>query len=249
MLRILAAERLKMKRTWLPVLVLFGPTGILLSMMVDFGLRRDFLLQQPLDSWSILVKEVSALLPLTLLLGSTLLASLMVGAEHQASSWKHLLTLPLSRFRIYLGKGIQMTGWLLMAGILMVPVFAFLWIWFEMGKEVPWGSFLKGGLYPVLAVLPVAMLQLWLSVVIRNQALPVFIGVVGPLFNKLLPAWMPWAYPGNSIPVQIAWEDNNPAVWVPAGVGVGILLLILGALHFSVGRWRPNDGICSLDHR
>ena len=141
MLRILAAERLKMKRTWLPVLVLFGPTGILLSMMVDFGLRRDFLLQQPLDSWSILVKEVSALLPLTLLLGSTLLASLMVGAEHQASSWKHLLTLPLSRFRIYLGKGIQMTGWLLMAGILMVPVFAFLWIWFEMGKEVPWAPF------------------------------------------------------------------------------------------------------------
>ncbi|MFD1407810.1 ABC transporter permease [Kroppenstedtia eburnea] len=233
MLRILAAERLKMKRTWLPVLVLLGPAGILLSMLVDFGLRRDYLLQQPLDSWVILVKEVSALLPLAMLLGSTLLASLMVGVEHQASAWKHLMTLPLSRFRIYLGKGIQMTGWLLLAGILMVPAFALLWTWFELGKEVPWASFLKGGLYPVLAVLPVAMLQLWLSVVIRNQALPVFIGVVGSLFNRMLPAWMPWAYPGNSIPARIAREGNNPEVWVPVGIGVGILLLILGGLHFS----------------
>lgn len=232
MIRLLAAERLKMKGTWIPILLFLGPLGLIIAMMVDFGLRKEYLLQQNTDNWTVLMGEVSMLLPLMLLLGATLLASLLAEMEHQASAWKHTLSLPLSRLKIYGSKGIQLIGLLIIVAVLMVLTFAFLWFWIDLGKPVPWNQFLQAGFYPVLAVLPVAMLQLWLSIIIRNQALPIFIGVVCSLFGGIHTKWLPWAYPMNAIPID-SLEKNNPAFWVPVGIGLGLLFLILGALDFS----------------
>ena len=36
----------------------------------------------------------------------------------------------------------------------------------------------------------------------------------------------------NAIPID-SLEKNNPAFWVPVGIGLGLLFLILGALDFS----------------
>ena len=91
MIRLLAAERLKMKGTWIPILLFLGPIGLILAMMVDFGLRKEYLLQQNTDNWTVLIGEASMLLPLMILLGATLLASLLAEMEHQASAWKHTL--------------------------------------------------------------------------------------------------------------------------------------------------------------
>lgn len=231
-IRILVAERLKMKRTWIPILLFLGPMALILAMMIDFGLRKEYLLPPTADPWAVLMGEVSMLLPLMLLLGATLLASLLAEMEHQASAWKHTLALPLSRFLVYGSKGIQLIGLLLAVAVLMVLTFSFLWSWIDLGDPVPWKKFFQGGFYPVLAVLPVAMLQLWLSIIIRNQALPIFIGVVCSLFGGIHTEWLPWAYPMNAIPID-SWEGNNPALWVPIGIGLGLFLLILGALDFS----------------
>ena len=195
MIRLLAAERLKMKGTWIPILLFLGPLGLIIAMMVDFGLRKEYLLQQNTDNWTVLMGEVSMLLPLMLLLGATLLASLLAEMEHQASAWKHTLSLPLSRLKIYGSKGIQLIGLLIIVAVLMVLTFAFLWFWIDLGKPVPWNQFLQAGFYPVLAVLPVAMLQLWLSIIIRNQALPIFIGVVCSLFGGIHTKWLPLVIP------------------------------------------------------
>lgn len=232
-IRMLSAEKIKMKRTWLVVLPFLGPLAIILAMMVDFGLRREYLLPNAPDEWTVLITEVSILLPLMLLLGATLLASLLAEKEHQASAWKHILALPISRIGVYWAKGIQLIGLLMIVAVLMVLALAFLWVWIPLNEPLPWDLFLKGGFYPVLAVLPVAMFQLWLSTIIRNQALPIFIGVVCSLFSYPLSDWLPWSYPMNAIPLTIPQEGNDPSLWVPVGVGLGFLLLLLGALDFS----------------
>ncbi|OYD08105.1 ATP-binding cassette domain-containing protein [Paludifilum halophilum] len=90
--------------------------------------------------------------------------------------------------------------------------------------------------YPFFASMPIMALQLWLSMVIRNQAIPLTIGIIGAMVSLFLgysPSsllqLLPWAYVPLSSPVN----EGDYAQWPLAGMGLGLVLFLAGGLHFS----------------
>ncbi|SMO32691.1 ABC transporter permease [Melghirimyces algeriensis] len=227
-LRLLGAERLKMKRTWIIALLILGPIGIMGCMMINFGLRGDYFVRKYPDDLTSLVMESRMLLYLAIPLAGTLFASLLAGMEHQGSTWKYLFTLPVSRFQIYLGKAIPLFLLMTICAGLTVPALGFLWVWADLSGTIPWEMIIKSVLYPTLASLPVLALQLYFSIQWDNQAWPLTIGIAGILIAGGISKWLPWAYIRNVMPLDIG-GDNDPHFWLPFAICQGVILLLIGA--------------------
>ena len=116
--RILSADRLKAKRTWIGILVVLGPLGVISLQAVNYGLRYDFLVTPGSDVWGDLVRNIHQILVPTLVLGITLLAPTLAGLEHQAQAWKLMFALPVSKVHAYVGKFLRLAVLLLISAAL-----------------------------------------------------------------------------------------------------------------------------------
>lgn len=234
--RILSADRLKAKRTWIGILVVLGPLGVISLQAVNYGLRYDFLVTPGSDVWGDLVRNIHQILVPTLLLGITLLASMLAGLEHQAQAWKLMFALPVSKVHAYVGKFLRLAVLLLISAALAGIGTVLLGVSLGFGPEIPWVMTLGEGYFPYLAAFPVMALQFWVSMLVRNQAFPMTLGIIGVMmstslsFNTSLD-WVPWAYPVLAAPLEAG--RYNPEKWIAVGLVVGVVVLWIGALHFA----------------
>ncbi|AKO94626.1 ABC transporter permease [Priestia filamentosa] len=225
---LLQAEFLKIKRKWIWGLVFLGPFGVIALQAVNFGIRYDYLTDLYKDDlWDGLLKNISSLSVFALMFGATLLASLISSLEHQSTSWKHLLALPLSKTKIFIGKFALVFILLTVSCILLAIGSIILGISLNYGNDIPLVNLLKTCFYPYLASLPIVALQLWLSVVFNNQALPLFIGIVGSIFGSALPRWTIWSWP------SLSNQWDKPIINVCLGIIVGLILLWISTIHFT----------------
>jgi hypothetical protein len=116
--RAIAAERLKLKRTLAWRLAIGAPLTIVLLNFImvaqrgDASRPEDVLLgfaQLTLTTWTIIV------LPLYTALAAALVAAL----EHQGDNWKHLLALPVARRSIFVAKWVAGAGLLLVSSLVL----------------------------------------------------------------------------------------------------------------------------------
>lgn len=236
MARILAADRLKMKRTWMGILVVLGPLGVIGLQAVNYILRYDYLVTPDSDVWSDLIGNIHNLLVPALLLGITLLASMMAGPEHESQAWKQVLALPVPKIHVYVGKFLWLAGLLLISAVLAGIGTVMLGLSLGFGPEIPWVIALAEGPLPYLASFPIIALQLWLSMIVRNQAFPMTLGIIGTIMSMYLSvspslSWIPWAYPMLAAPLDMG--PYHPEKWVTVSLVLGVVLLFLGAVHFS----------------
>jgi hypothetical protein len=78
--------------------------------------------------------------------------------------------------------------------------------------------------------MPVIALQLWLSLLSRNQTLPVSLGMTLSLvsmFAVYITEWIPLSWP------TLALSAERPWLFSGAGLLLGLLVLLPGALHFA----------------
>ncbi|WP_040951993.1 ABC transporter permease [Gorillibacterium massiliense] len=229
--RLLAADFLKLKRTMVGVLVLLGPFGVVALTAVNFGLRYDYLTHLYKDDlWGGLLSNIADLCALALLLGNTLLTSMVAGIEHRANAWKQLLSLPVTRFHVFLSKFAVCVLLLVISSALLAVGTWLLGGFLGFGWSAPIQGILKISFYPMLASLAIAALQLWLSVVFKNQAIPLTAGIVGTivgLYSFKLPDWLLWKWP-----IMLNGVDS-PNWPVYAGITVGLLLLLISMVHFA----------------
>lgn len=233
---VLSADRQKFHRTPIWLLVVLGPILVIILQTANYLLRYDYLTSTAKDVWTKLTVDVHFLAMLLLPMGTAVLASLMAGMEHQANAWKQLFALPRSRASIYLSKHVWLLLMLLVSGILLGAGLLILGLALGFGPRIPWSLIVGEAFLPVLAILPVLGLQLWLSTVVSNQAVPISIGIGGAVFGLLLAqskitALLPWAYPVLSAPV--ADPMINPARYVPLALVVGAVIITLGTIHVT----------------
>ncbi|MBA4493846.1 ABC transporter permease [Paenactinomyces guangxiensis] len=235
MLRILTADWIKIRRTWVIWLTLLGPVCTVLVQVLNYGVRMDYLLPQ---GWNGLMFWVQALLFFTLMLGSAILAAMSSAHEHDARAWKQTFALPVSRFQFFAGKFIWLVICLAVAVTLTIAGVGLFGMIIGLPDPVPWKQLTQLILYPYLALFPFLALQLWLSMIIKNQALPVAIGIAGTVFAPFSSSqahqhlhWLIWSYPYNASPLSEVYQE--PEQWVWMGAAVGLLFLIAGAIHFS----------------
>lgn len=232
MLRSLSADFLKIRRKGIWFLIILAPFGLIAMQALNYGLRFDWMMKQYAeDPWGGLLQNISFFVPIALYLGCTLVSSLVANVEHQLSSWKQLLALPISRTAVFSAKFL-LCFLLLSVSCVLLPAGALilgLSFGFETGA-IPYADLARIGFYPFFAALPLLALQLWLSLTYRNQSLPVSLGVtvsiVSP-FTLNLSEWFPLNWP------VFGFEGPHREGFVAAGLAVGAVILLIGLVHFN----------------
>ncbi|WP_042200302.1 ABC transporter permease [Paenibacillus camerounensis] len=232
MWRALSADWLKIRGKGLWFLVFLGPLGLTAMQGLNFGLRYDYLKEQyQADLWGGLLSNVAGFVPIALYLGGTLVCSLIANVEHQMSSWKQLLALPVSRTAVYMAKLLLCLLLLVCSCLLLSAGTLALGLLLGFGiQAIPYADILRLGFASYAGALPIIALQLWLSVSSRNQTFPVAAGItlsLLSLFSMYLSEWMPLNWP------VLAWEAESPWLFIASGLLLGLLMILPGAVHFA----------------
>lgn len=229
MWRIVLAEGMKLKRIcwWLPVL-----QALILTFMT--ALEWYLYFRQGPDGIYTGFAVMWMFLSFVMLLGTTLLASIISGIEHDTRTWKHLLALPVPRSYVYLGKAVWIAVLQALTALLTIAAMTAIWLLYT-SNPIPWGLMLKQPLFAFLAQLPVLAIQLWLSTRLANQAIPLTAGIFGSIASLFLARTevpllkaLPWAYPALSSPFI-----PGHLIWLAVGLAVGTLILGLSAAYFA----------------
>ncbi|SDL70759.1 hypothetical protein SAMN05428961_106223 [Paenibacillus sp. OK060] len=230
--RALSSDWLKIRGKGIWFLVFLAPIGLTAMQALNFGLRLGYLKEQYGNHlWEGLLDNVVVFVPLALMLGATILSSMIANVEHEQGSWKQLLAMPITRPAVYLAKFLLACVLLIISCLLLTAgtIGLGLVLGFDAG-EIPWTHAIKLGLLPLAGALPVLSLELWLTMVNKNQALPVTLGIVLAvmgMFALSISPYFPLAW------AQMAWISPKPFVYVGLGVGAGLLIMLLGMMHFS----------------
>ncbi|WP_145050205.1 MULTISPECIES: ABC transporter permease [Paenibacillus] len=228
--RALSSDWLKIRGKGIWFLVFLAPIGLTLMQALNFGLRLDYLKGiYGGDLWEGLLENVIVFVPLALMLGATIISSMMANVEHEQGSWKQLLALPISRPAVYLAKFIMTCVLLIISCLLLSIGTVGLGLIFGFDASViPWISIVKLGILPLAGALPVLSVELWLTMVSKNQALPVTFGIVlavTGMFSLTISPHFPLAWS------MMAWKGS--LIYPALGLGVGILIMLMGMVHFS----------------
>lgn len=231
MTRVMASEFLKIRRKMILFLVFLGPIGVIGLEAVNFGIRYDWLTGvYKNDLWGGLIGEVSMLSIPTVLIGLTILTSMIATIEHQTNAWKQLLALPISKTKVFTAKVLLSLLLLLIACLLLTGGTILLGLLLKFGTDIPFLFLIKMCFFPCLASLPLITLQIWLAITIKNQAIPLTIGIIGAIvgmYSMNFPDWVPWKWP------LLLNEWDKPIYSVLAGLVIGILLYFMSLIDFN----------------
>jgi len=239
MVRMIRAEWLKIRRSILWLLAALSPVlaalGGMLNGAPEGGGSGEWIAALQL------MAVLHALLFLPLLTG--VFAAMLCRYEHIGGGWKQLLALPVSRTQVYAVKLAFVL--LLLAVTQVVFLAAYLVVGLAMGFEgpIPWeivaGSLLGGW----VACLPLAALQLAVSVAWASFAAPLAINVIFTLPNLLIVnsanygPYYPWAQPVLAMMPHDAYgygAFNVSAMTLFAVIlGSFVLFLIGGWLYWT----------------
>ncbi|UOQ83694.1 ABC transporter permease [Gracilibacillus salinarum] len=227
--KLLTVEFLKIKRKGFWFLTFLGPFGVIALQMVNYGVRKDYLLQQSDNDWEYFLMNTSVFIPLALVLGIAILTSFMTSIENETNAWKQLIALPVSKLSVYLAKFTVLSSLLFVSSILLMVFTLAYGMVLDLG-DVPYVEILKHSIYPFFAVLPVLALQLWIATVSQNQGIPITTGILGVILaysSFSLPDWMIWKWP------SLTNQWDQPLINVGLGIGAGCLLYLIGMLDFA----------------
>ncbi|MEK8211003.1 ABC transporter permease [Paenibacillus sp. FSL L8-0463] len=235
--RVLSAEKLKMSKSHIWLLILLSPAVALpiggLADMKDDGQI----------TWQVLLSVMSlmhSMLFLPVLAG--IFAALICRSEHTDGGWKQLLSLPVTRSSVYLAKFTLIMGMLAAVQLLFIVMVVSMGIYRGAEGAVPWQLLLTSLFGGWFACLPLAALQLAVSQGWSSFGAPLALNVSLTLPNMLISnsatygPYYPWVQP--LLAMSPYGEDKFGAFNLPMEslmlVVTGSLVLFLagGLLHF-----------------
>ncbi|OXS72839.1 permease [Lysinibacillus sp. KCTC 33748] len=228
--KLLTSDFLKIKRKGLWFLTALGPIGVVAMQMVNYGVRKDYLLEQSEDDWGYYLLNVHSFTPLAIVLGIAILTSFIASIENETNAWKQLIALPVSKLTVYLSKFSVLAILLFLSSTILMLVTLAYGVFLDLGDSTPYMEIAKFAYYPYFASLPILALQLWIASVCHNQGIPITVGIFGVIFaysSFVLPDWMIWKWPS----LMNQWDE--PVINVVLGISIGILLYIIGMIDFA----------------
>lgn len=181
-------------------------------------------------------------------LSVTILTSFLANMEHQANAFNFLFSMPISRLKFYWSRyfwiviGVTISGLFLMLGCWLIGFM------FDGGETLNWSRLFHFTMFPYLSSFALIGFQLWMSMNMKNQSMPIIVGGVGivaGLFMLTLPGitqYFPWV-----IPYQIIFSKENTISnfshivnspkfhweWITISLILGFILVGLGSLQFA----------------
>lgn len=232
--KLLRSESMKLRKSKIWILAFISPV---LSTFTGYMVDYDFGLNAWINPLFVMI-NIHAILFLPLLTG--VLSAFVCRYEHQSGGWKQLVTLPVSRVKVYAAKGTVVALFLAFTQILFLVGWLFLG-WIKGATDpFPIDIALTSIIGGWLACLPLAALQLWVSTAWASFAAPLALNVIFTLPNILVmnsetygPLY-PWVQPAlTMLPTNTAAEffyvSNETLVFV---IGGSFLVFLLGGMTY-----------------
>lgn len=131
-----------------------------------------------------------------------ILASLICLYEHRNGAWKILLTLPISRRSFYMAKFLLLIGILALVQVVFLLGYLISGTIAKVEGTIDWPTLLYSIIGGWIGILPLAALQIWLSVKIKSFAAAqmfnvccVVPNIVITGFHSAIGAWFPFSPP------------------------------------------------------
>ena len=239
-MRVLWTEWFKLRKSKFAWVLFAGPLIGLASGVTSASIEFGY---EELSEWYIplfTMNLIYGLLFLPLITG--VLAGLICRYEHQAGGWKQLLALPVSRGRVFTAKLIVlMTVVFIMQLLYLAAVYlvgAIKGFNDPFPVQIVWKCTVGGW----AATLPLAALQLWMSVLWKSFAAPFAVNVVFTLpailavNSERFGPYYPWAQPFSMMYIGGSEEDVFFIPWEQLLTVVGgsfVLFFLAGYLYFQ----------------
>lgn len=192
MWKVLRFELLKLKKSPIWLLVFVSPA---LSSLVG-------LVESEINNWLAALGTMAflhAMLFLPLLTG--VFAAFVCRYEHIGGGWKMVLAMPVTRTSVYMVKFLLVLGLLALTQLLFMGGLLLIGEIKGYSGEIPWGMVLKSIWGGWVACMPLAALQMFVSVAWSSFAAPMAVNVMFTLPNILVAnsekygPYYPWAQP------------------------------------------------------
>lgn len=231
--RVFSVELMKMKRSKLWFLILMGPIiGVMLGVW-NFLQNIDIFIQTKedngwLEAWTQVGLFYSSLI-YPVLIG--VYAALLCRNEHIGGGWKALLALPVKRSTVYLSKLIVIILLIAVTQMFLMIFYLVIGLLFSIPGNIPWmillGFMFKGW----LATLPLAAIQLILSINWNSFGLPLAINIIFTLpvmlaVNTSYGQFYPWAQPA----LAMSPYDETPIQSLPIFYTLVLITFCLGVI-------------------
>lgn len=230
--RLLSGEWLKLQKGLLLILLIPGPV---LSVLVGVQTLEDNSLGAEDWIWMYVISVQNyAWLFYPILTG--VFAALICRYEHVGGGWKHLLAQPVSRTQVYLAKAFLLAGFAAASQLIFLTLFLMGVGWTGLEGAVSWDTLLKSIFAGWLGVLPLAALQLWVSVLWRSFGVPLAINIVLSLPTILAAQseewgpFYPWAQP------MLAMMPSDQG-YLNVSLETLVFVIIGGFLITGIGGW------------
>ncbi|WP_127539165.1 ABC transporter permease [Paenibacillus illinoisensis] len=231
--RILSAERLKMGKSPIWLLILLSP---LIALLIG-------LLSEPSGQWETLMSTMvflHGMLLMPILTG--VFTSFVCRFEHAGGGWKQMLVLPLTRTGVYAGKLTIVILLLLCTQVLLLGSILLAGFIQGLTEPIPWAWIGGKLLLGLFACLPLAGLQMLVSLIWSSFAAPLALNFALTVPNILIVnsatfgPFYPWAQP--MLLMTEAEGGGFGAYNVPLGTllavvgGSAVLFILIGVLYF-----------------
>ncbi|MNU85455.1 ABC-2 family transporter protein [compost metagenome] len=238
-LRVLSSERLKMSKSHLWLLALVSPgLALLVGIMTN--------IEPGMPAYPLLLTTMClfhSLLFLPILTG--VFASFICRYEHVGGGWKSLLSLPVSRTSVFIAKFLIVAAMLAFTQLLFLGSFVGAALLHGVTDPFPWAMITRSIVGGWVACLPLAALQLGVSLRWVSFAAPLVVNVIFTVPNILIVnsdkirPYYPWAQP-----IQAMMPTNTNSVGSLAFnlpfeslmitvVGSFIVFLAAGLVYFN----------------
>lgn len=201
-----------------------------------------------LAGWEGLITTTASMNGLFLPILSAVVVSRICDMEHKGGTWKLLLSVSVTRGRIYAAKYFCASALMLLAILLeSAALIGFGMMYqFQLSTLFPLLMPFMGGAILINQV--VIALQQWLSLSVKNQAFSLCLGMIGGFIGmtaQLFPAMVRhifvWSYYTGLCPVTYDYSDSimrfvtRPVGFMLPGILVilGIVIYIIGSFHVS----------------
>jgi hypothetical protein len=234
---ILSSELLKMSKSRLWLILICSP--ILACLIGIFAS-----LPAGPKAWPIMIASMVMLHGIFILpIITGVLSAFICRYEHTGGGWKQLLTLPVSRTAVYFAKLSIVAGLLAFCQLLMLGAFLISGGFHGLLEHIPWGMIATSLIGGWVASLPLATLQLGVSLSWTSFAAPLAINVSFTIPNMLvvnsstIAPFYPWAQPLLAM-MPLGSRDfgafNLPLESLMITVlGSFLLFMIIGLIHFQ----------------
>ena len=241
MVAALRSELLKLKRKKLFLIVfLIQALALFWLFAIVSQEKKEFL------NWESLLPRLSMINALFLPIMIATIASRIIDFENKGNTWKLLCAISISRKLVYITKIIFSLFFLVYASMISISVIIVIGKFFNFASQIPVILLLKYGCFTIIGCIPIVILQLWISLVVKNQVFALMAGVIGSFLGYVgqmlsWKTWIIWTYSSLTNPISWAFSNGKIVFFQNQGVmmnlllslGVSLLFIILSTIHFS----------------